>query len=84
MRKARAIWIKDGKPRFNTESRQQYKSAKRAFRRLLRIKYSDYEREENERIDQLAEMDQNGFWKAVNARKARVRVAQDSEMKFDS
>ena len=84
MRKARAIWIKDGKPRSNTESRQQYKSAKRAFRRHLRIKYSDYEREENERIDQLAEMDQKGFWKVVNARKAWARVAQGSEIKFDS
>ena len=84
MRKGRAIWIKDRKPRSNTESRQQYKSAKRAFRRLLRIKYSDYEREENELIDQLAEMDQKGFWKAVNTRKARTRVAQGSEIKFDS
>ena len=84
MRKARAVWVNEGKPRYDTDSRKQYKDIKRSFRRLLRKKYSDYEKEENDRIDHLAEVDQKGFWKAVNARKSRARAGQGSEIKFDS
>ena len=84
MRRERIIWKRDGKPRTNTAcSYTRYKDTKRKFRRLLRQKFRQFEREENERIDSLVEMDQKGFWKLVNTRRKNKRCANGSEIKFN-
>ncbi|MES9884950.1 MAG: endonuclease/exonuclease/phosphatase family protein, partial [Sedimenticola sp.] len=67
MKSLRNTWISCGQPRnIDNVSYRQYKDAKREFRRILRQSQARFEMEENNRIDNLAEIDQNGFWKAIN------------------
>ena len=83
MRRDRHCWKRDGKPRTNSDSYTRYKESKRKFRKLLRQKFMQFEREENERIDNLVEMDQKGFWKVVNSRRKRKRNDNGAEIQFN-
>ena len=84
MRRDRRCWTNDGKPRANADSYNRYKKSKCEFRRLLRLKFRQFEKEENERIDNLVEVDQKAFWKVVNSRRKTKRSTTGSEIKFGS
>ena len=64
MRKPRAIWIRNGIPKTNTVSRQNYKNAKCKFRRLLRLKNRDYEREKMNELITWQRWFRKGFGKS--------------------
>lgn len=81
MKGVRSEWIVAGRPR-DGPFFQRYKQFKRQFRCELRRAFRDYERSEYERIDNLAEMDHNVFWKVINARK-RKRKNNFSEIRFN-
>ena len=83
MRRERQISKTEDKPRGNETSYSNYKESKRQFRRLLRQRQSQFEKDENERIDSLVELDQNGFWKMVNSRRKSKRHTAGLEIKFD-
>ena len=83
MRSSRKRWLRDGKPKHGN-SYTCYKSEKRLFRRKLREVTHQFEREEYERIDNMIEIDQRGFWKAVNIKKRSKRTKQGCEIRFDS
>ena len=83
MRSARKRWLREGKPKHGS-SYTSYKSEKRLFRRKLREVTHQFEREEYERIDNMIEIDQRGFWKAVNIKKRNKRAKQGCEIRFDS
>ena len=80
----RRCWTNDGKPRTYAASYNRYKKSKCEFRRLLRQKFRQFEKEENERIDNLVEVDQKAFWKVVNSRRKTKRSTTGSEIKFGS
>ena len=52
------------------------KKSKCEFRRLLRQKFRQFEKEENERIDNLVEVDQKAFWKVVNSLKLNALLPE--------
>ena len=83
MRRERRCWLNDGKPRGTAASYSRYKDSKCKFRRLLRQKFRQFEKEENERIDSLVEVDQKAFWKVVNSRRKTKRSTSGSEIQFD-
>ena len=70
---ARKRWLREGKPKQGS-SYTSYKSEKRLFRRKLREVTHQFEHEEYERIDNMIEIDQRGFWKAVNIKKRNKRA----------
>ena len=66
-------WKEAGCPR-NGTLYEQYKEAKRLFRRTLRQSKLNYEKHEMQTIAQAHEMDQKSFWSLVNKSKAKPKM----------
>jgi len=80
-RAARSAWINAGRPRSGVIY-DEYKRLKGDFRRALRKAADEYERNEYEEMDRLAEVDQGAFWKTVNSRK-KNKNRHACEIEFD-
>jgi len=80
---SRLEWLADGKAHGST-SYSNYKATKRHFRRKLRAAAHCFEQEEIERIDQLAELDQKGFWKAINSKKPKSPKKRGCDITFNN
>ena len=82
MVEARIDWLRNNSPR-NGITYDNYKNYKRIFRSELRKASQIYERNEYERIDKLAELDQNGFWKAIKSKKRGKKGSSNgNEIRF--
>lgn len=78
----RIEWLRYGRPRSGPIF-ENYKTEKRKFRCELRKAAREFERNEYERIDSLAELDQKGFWKTINSRRNMHKESRLGEMSFD-
>lgn len=83
MRFYRSCWLAEGKNKDNSTAFQSYKRSKREFRRTLRRRHRRFEREEFEKIDNLLEIDQNTFWKYVNAKRKSKQNTPGKEIVFN-
>ncbi|MES9903946.1 MAG: reverse transcriptase family protein [Sedimenticola sp.] len=85
MKSERILWINSGRPRAATSIvYRNYKESKRIFRKKLRLLAHEFQRQEYENIDKLAELDQKQFWKLVNSKRANKRGNPGKEMRFES
>ena len=83
MTQTRNLWIISGRPRYGIEY-FNYKENKRIFRHKMRLAANEYEINEYERIDKLAEVDQKGFWKIMNSKRSKKQnLNSTNEMKFN-
>ena len=85
-KKARADWIREGKPReAGNRFYINYKNAKRQFRKAQRQKKSDYETKCIKELCETQELDEKYFWFNVNKNKKksnRVNPIQDESGKL--
>ena len=81
MKQARITWRLAGKP--ENHLKREYKKIKANFRRKLRNAALNFEKQEYNRIDKLAEIDQKGFWKLVNSRKPSKLKPVGCEIDFE-
>ena len=83
MSQSRNLWILNGRLR-NDIHYHNYKEEKRKFRHRMRLAANEFEISEYERIDQLAEIDQKGFWKIIKSkRKSKQSVNHSNEIYFN-
>ena len=65
-RRCRLVWIRHGRPRENSNKYfQEYKNAKRLFRREMRRKRQQEESMKFESMEEIFETDRGGFYKAL-------------------
>lgn len=84
-RQKRQVWIANGRPRnHDAPSYIEYKDAKRIFRQKLRRFSTEWAIKENEKLDTSAEVDQNSFWKLVNAKRTHKSGPPSKGLQFGS
>ena len=84
MRTLRTKWKQHGRPRDPGNIHyNEYKNAKRRFRRLHREIVSKYLQSRDDEIDSACELDKSHFWKLVNARRKPSNSQAGAELCFD-
>ena len=84
MKTQRHIWVSKGKPRgIDHASYQEYKEAKRDFRRCHRKIADQFLQSQIDEIDRVAEIDSGHFWRLVNARRKSSNSSPGTELIFN-
>ena len=84
MKRKRAIWIQNGRPRdIAYMSYTEYKLAKSEFKKLHRKAAALYLKELDEQINTAAEGDSKRFWRLIQSRRSKTGPSSASEVNFN-
>ena len=78
----RKVWLAEQRPRDEAYSHLEYKNAKRLFRKEMRNMQNNWYEKQYEEMENVAEIDQNHFWKLVK-RMNKKGPKKTYEIKFD-
>ncbi|XP_069134377.1 uncharacterized protein [Argopecten irradians] len=84
MRHLRSVWIDEGRPRGHAhKTYSEYKGTKKLFRNELNLAREQYEREQFEKLESLAELDIGTFYKAIRTKRSINKHSSSYELLVD-